>query len=182
MGKRIFTDREKRRLRASSRVVDWLRAVALFGGLIFSAAGPTHADQKCSAGRIEVNGEWGSAFFNVAIADDPQERARGLMHVPQMPLSAGMLFVYDAPMHATFWMKNTLIPLDMIFAGEDGVIRRVHTNAIPHDETVIDGGDGVLVVLEINGGLSESIGIAPGDILIHPAFGKNALKPCTEGF
>ena len=57
--------------------------------------------------------------------------------------SAGMIFVYDAPTHPQFWMRNTLIPLDMIFADAKGRVTRVHSNAIPHDETPIDGGQGV---------------------------------------
>ncbi|MDU8942165.1 DUF192 domain-containing protein [Ovoidimarina sediminis] len=137
------------------------------------------ANAACVPDVVEVRGDWGKARFTVDIADDPQERARGLMHVPEMAQSRGMLFLYDAPHHATFWMKNTLIPLDMIFIGEDGVVTHVHENAIPHDETVIDGGEGVVAVLEINGGLSSRFGIEPGDALRHPGIDQNlAAWPC----
>ncbi len=80
-----------------------------------------------------------------------------------------MLFVYEAPKRAQFWMKNTLIPLDMIFADSTGRVTRVHSDAVPQDETVIDGGEGVQYVLEINGGLAARLGIAPGALMRHPA-------------
>ena len=96
-----------------------------------------------------------------------------------MPKSAGMLFVYPKPQTVGFWMKNTLIPLDMIFLDETGTVRRVHSNAIPHDETPIMGGDGILAVLEINGGLAEVYGITEGSQLQHPALNpETAAWPC----
>ncbi len=91
------------------------------------------------------------------------------MNRESLASGAGMLFVYERPQRAVFWMKNTLIPLDMIFADETGTVTRVHENAIPHDETGIDGGEGVKYVLEINGGLSGRFGIEPGSELRHPS-------------
>jgi uncharacterized protein len=92
-----------------------------------------------------------------------------------------MLFVYPAPQPATFWMANTLIPLDMIFADEKGVVRRVHSMAVPGDLTSISGGPGVLAVLEINGGLASRLGIVPGSELRHPALDQTiAAWPCAE--
>jgi len=84
------------------------------------------------------------------VADDAAERAQGLMFREAMPLSSGMLFVYGRPQRVSFWMRNTLIPLDMIFADARGVVTRVHAEAVPLDETPIDGGEGVQFVLEIN--------------------------------
>lgn len=96
-----------------------------------------------------------------------------------LPSSAGMLFVYEKPQRAGFWMKNTLIPLDMIFADASGRVTRVHSNAIPQDTTAIDGGEGVAFVLEINGGLATRLGIAPGSELRHPAVDPaTAAWPC----
>jgi uncharacterized membrane protein (UPF0127 family) len=77
-----------------------------------------------------------------------------------------------------FWMKNTLIPLDMIFADAAGRVTRVHAMAVPGDETPVEGGAGVQFVLEINGGLAERLGIAPGAELRHPAIGDGAAWPC----
>ena len=116
--------------------------------------------------------------FSVELADDPGERALGLMNRPQMAKSHGMLFVYEAPQPVAFWMANTLIPLDMIFTDRRGVVTRVHDNAVPLDRTPIMGGDAVFAVLEINGGLAKALGIAPGDVIRHPAFGPDAAAPC----
>ena len=77
-------------------------------------------------------------------------------------------------------MKNTLIPLDMIFAAPDGEVLRIHENAIPGDLTPIPGGEGVQMVLEINAGLVARLGIGVGDVLQHPSFGPDAILPCGE--
>ena len=134
----------------------------------------------CSVDRVTVSGGWGHANFNVSIADTGPERSQGLMNVPDMPLMTGMLFVYDGPHRASFWMRNTLIPLDMLFAGPDGTILSIHENARPQDETSIPGGDGIQFVLEINGGLAARLGIAVGDVLQHPAIGPDAAMPCGQ--
>lgn len=113
------------------------------------------------------------------MADSDEERATGLMNRPELAATAGMLFVYPTPRQAYFWMRNTLIPLDMIFADETGVVTRVHSNAVPLDETVIDGGADVKYVLEINGGLAEKMGIAPGSVMQNPVIaGEGAAWPC----
>jgi uncharacterized membrane protein (UPF0127 family) len=152
-----------------------IRAAAFALGLLAAQA----ASAACTDTGVDLRGDWGTARFNVEVADDPAERAQGLMNRPSMPASAGMLFIYDAPQRATFWMKNTLIPLDMIFVDETGTVTRVHENAVPLDETNIDGGTGVLAVLEINGGLASAIGIAEGSQLRHPALDQAiAAWPC----
>ena len=151
--------------------------LALFGLLAITAA-PLHA--VCADDKVTVQGDWGQATFTVAVADDVAERAQGLMFVESMPTLAGMLFVYDAPQSVSFWMKNTLIPLDMLFVGADGAIVRIHENAIPGDLTPIPGGDDIQYVLEINGGLSARLGIAEGDLMQHPSFGDAAILACDE--
>ncbi len=133
---------------------------------------------ECRSDEVLLRWTGGTARFAVEIADDAGERAQGLMFRETMPRGAGMLFVYDRPQPVAFWMKNTLIPLDMIFVGPDGVVRHVHSNAIPGDETAIPGGPGILAVLEINGGLARAMGIAPGTQMRHPAFGAAAVWPC----
>jgi uncharacterized membrane protein (UPF0127 family) len=130
---------------------------------------------------VFLRGDWGAARFGVEIADDPAEQAQGLMHRTQMASSAGMLFVYPRPQRASFWMRNTLIPLDMLFLDASGVVRHIHHNAIPLDETPIPGGDDVLAVLEINGGLAGRMGITVGSEMRHRAFAKYAPNwPCSE--
>jgi uncharacterized membrane protein (UPF0127 family) len=90
-----------------------------------------------------------------------------------------MLFVYDRPQRVGFWMKNTLIPLDMVFADETGVVTKIHENAVPHDETLIDGGQGVQFVLEINAGLVRRYGISAGSEMRNPAIDQaSAVWPC----
>jgi hypothetical protein len=107
--------------------------------------------------------------FTVEVADDAAERARGLMFRESLPRFGGMLFVYEEPQPVSFWMKNTLIPLDMLFFDATGRLVHVHENAVPGDLTAIPGGDAIRFVLEINGGTASALGLAPGAELRHPA-------------
>lgn len=152
---------------------------ALVLGLLsaVATAGMTHAN-ACRDDAVYLRGEWGSARFSVDVVDTVQTRSRGLMFVEYMPRSKGMLFVYQQPTFVSFWMKNTLIPLDMIFLDQRGVVRKVHHNAIPGDLTHIPGGRDILVVLEINGGLARQMGITVGSEMRHSAFGKDAAWAC----
>jgi uncharacterized protein len=79
-----------------------------------------------------------------------------------LPATSGMLFVFDPPEHTYFWMKDTLIPLDMIFVDATGTVTRVQANAVPQDLSIIDGGEGVAAVVEVNGGVARARGIEPG--------------------
>lgn len=155
-----------------------MRALVLLAVLL--GAGAAGA-APCSGNRLDIKTATGQVRLSVEIADDMAERAVGLMNRASMPKSSGMLFVYDHPQPVAFWMKNTLIPLDMIFIGPDGAVLRVHSNAVPHDLTPIHGGDGVLAVLEVNGGLSKALGITEGAVLRHPAFPEGtAIWSCDE--
>lgn len=139
-----------------------------------------YAQETCSLDTVSLRGDWGQARFNVEIADDPTEQAQGLMHREELPASAGMLFVYPAPQIAQYWMRNTLIPLDMLFLDAHGVVQHIHHQAIPLDETPIFGGDQVRAVLEINGGMAKKLGITEGSALRHPAFdGHDPAWPCN---
>jgi uncharacterized membrane protein (UPF0127 family) len=130
--------------------------------LALAALLPGLAAADCAPGRAELRGPFGQAGFNVELADDPGERALGLMNRPHMASSAGMIFIYEHPQKVSFWMENTLIPLDMIFIDEAGLVVKVHANAIPRDRTPIPADSEVLAVLEINGGLAKAIGIDAG--------------------
>lgn len=132
----------------------------------------------CSQDQVDLRGDWGSARFSVEVADEARERNLGLMNRESLATGAGMLFVYDRPQAVAFWMRNTLIPLDMIFMDETGTVTRVHENAIPLDETTIPGGTDVQFVLEINAGLARRLGIDEGSELRHPAIGEDAAWPC----
>jgi uncharacterized membrane protein (UPF0127 family) len=148
--------------------------LALAAGLFASAA-----SADCPPDVVELRNLAGTVQrFHIELADEPGEQAQGLMFREKMATASGMLFVFPAPKHAAFWMKNTLIPLDMIFINAAGQVTKVHENAIPQDETVIDGGDAVRFVLEINGGLAKPMGIAPGAVMRHPLVGDAAIWGC----
>lgn len=125
--------------------------------------------------------------ISVELADTPETRARGLMGRTELPRGQGMLFVYEAPQPARFWMKNTLIPLDMLFFDARGVLRHVHANARPLDETAIPGAAPAdpdpdrLLVLELYGGEARRLSLAPGAILSHPSVPQgSASLPCAR--
>lgn len=107
--------------------------------------------------------------FTVEIADEPQERARGLMFREEMARDAGMLFVFDRPRLIGMWMKNTPLPLDMLFADRAGRIVGIHENAIPFSTDVISAPRRALYVLELNAGVVHERGIAVGDRLLVEA-------------
>jgi len=149
--------------------------------LILSLMAPFAANAACRADQVEFRNAEGVSRFSVELADDPSERAKGLMFRESMPASAGMLFVYERPQSASFWMRNTLIPLDMIFMDRTGTVRRVHANARPGDETPIPGGNDVLAVVEINAGLASRLGIVEGSTMRHPSLDQaTAAWPCAE--
>ena len=116
--------------------------------------------------------------FTVEVAATEAQQARGMMFRATLAPDAGMIFPMSPPRYASFWMKNTVIPLDMIFVDSTGLVKRVHENAVPGDETPISGGEGILVVLEINAGLAQALGIVPGSQMRHAVFGLDALWPC----
>ncbi|MFN0113277.1 MAG: DUF192 domain-containing protein [Paracoccaceae bacterium] len=144
-----------------------LRTALAAAALLPALASPVLA-AACRDEAADFRWQGGTAHFTVEIADTEGERARGLMFRSSLPEAEGMLFVYGRPQPVAFWMKNTLIPLDMIFIGEDGRVRSVHAGAIPHDETPIPGGADIRFVLEINAGLAGTLGIAPGAEFRHP--------------
>ena len=152
---------------------------AATAALALSTAAGGALAESCSDARAEVRWPGGQARFAVEIADDDAERARGLMFRKSLPAGAGMLFVYDRPQPVAFWMKNTLIPLDMVFIGADGRVNGVHASAIPGDLTPVPGPPDTLMVLEIRGGLARRLGLAEGAELRHPRLEQaGALWPC----
>ncbi len=154
----------------------WIGA-GFFGLMMVSfGAASAQAEDACRPDSLLIRGAFGQARFSVEVADTEAERAQGLMNRSHMSSSAGMVFVYETTRPASFWMRNTLIPLDMLFADEQGVIQHIHNNAIPLDETPIFGGDAVRYVLEINGGLAEAMGISVGSEMRHPSFLQEIAK------
>lgn len=114
----------------------------------------------------------GPQRFRVELADNDQSRARGMMFRTSMAPDAGMLFDFKQEQMASFWMRNTLLPLDMLFIRADGTILNIHQRAIPRDETGINSAGPVRAVLEVNGGTTARLGIKAGDKVEHAIFGK----------
>ncbi|MGV2978872.1 DUF192 domain-containing protein [Camelimonas sp. ID_303_24] len=107
--------------------------------------------------------------FQVEVRDTPEGREVGLMHRRSMPEAQGMLFDFERDAPVAMWMKNTLIPLDMVFIRADGTIARVARQTEPMSTRIIASGEPVRYVLELNGGVTEKLGIQPGDRVKHPA-------------
>lgn len=127
---------------------------------------------------LEISGKKGRkpAVFEVEVAKDQKSRTRGLMGRTSLPQDSGMLFLFDVEQEGAFWMKNTLIPLDMIFIKADGTILSVHPMAQPHSLKVIKSGGLVKAGLEINGGLAKKLGIKPGQTVTNKSLA-NHLAP-----
>jgi uncharacterized membrane protein (UPF0127 family) len=104
----------------------------------------------------------GVHHFNVEVAQTEQQQSKGLMFVRRLAPNHGMIFPFTPPQEVSFWMENTLIPLDIVFIRDDHTIARI-THAKPLDETLLPSGEPIVAVLEIRGGRAEQLGIAPGD-------------------
>jgi uncharacterized membrane protein (UPF0127 family) len=117
------------------------------------------------------------ASYQVEVAVDDEARARGLMNRKSLAQNHGMLFVFPSVAENAFWMKNTLIPLDMIFINPDGTIRTIHPMAQPNSKKIIKSGGPVKAGLEINGGEARKMGLKAGDIVHHKIFGNQLDKP-----
>ncbi len=113
--------------------------------------------------------------FTVELADEPAERRQGLMFRRSMGPDHGMLFLYDQPQRVAMWMKNTFIPLDILFLQQDGVVINIARDAEPGSLSQIASKGRVLGALELNAGTSERLGLKPGDQVLHVIFG-NAGK------
>jgi uncharacterized protein len=108
--------------------------------------------------------------FTVHVADTPEARARGLMYVTRLEPDRGMLFDFGTPQLVGMWMKNTPLSLDMLFINEDGVIVHIEALTRPFSTEVLSSGEPVRAVLELLGGRTGKLGIAPGDLVIHRLF------------
>ena len=116
---------------------------------------------------LTIHSDNGDHSFKVEIVNTPESRAKGLMYVQELAPDAGMLFDFLEEREVSFWMRNTYIPLDMLFIRADGVVANIHVNARPHDVTSIPSDGPVQFVLEIPGGRSDELGIEAGDTVSH---------------
>lgn len=112
----------------------------------------------------------GEHTIEVEVAETLEEKAVGLMFRRSVPEKTGMLFPYPAPQEVTMWMRNTYVPLDMIFIRADGVVHRIEARTEPFSERTIASQGPVTAVLELAGGAAERLGLKPGDRVIHPHF------------
>ena len=121
-------------------------------------------------GTLEIVTRNGVHVFTVELATNDAERQKGLMFRKELPEGTGMLFDFKQDQDVSMWMRNTYIPLDMLFINADGRIRRIAENTTPLSERTIPSGGPVRGVLEVIGGTAKKLGIAPGDRVAHPIF------------
>ena len=126
---------------------------------------------------IIIDTQKGARKFSVEVAADQPAQARGLMFRKEMDADAGMIFPFDPPQFVAFWMKNTFIPLDMLFVKPDGTISTITANAEPLSEKSIPSVEPVRAVIELNGGRAAALGIAPGDRVHALEFHNSLLEP-----
>ena len=145
-----------------------LWAALLLGVLVaLAACGPAPSG---ALETLQIVTAAGTHDFQVEIARDEASRARGLMDRRFMPADHGMLFEFDREAPEAFWMKDTYIPLDMIFISQAGIVTNIAANAEPLSERAIPSGPPCMAVLELNGGAAARIGLKVGDRVRHPFF------------
>jgi uncharacterized membrane protein (UPF0127 family) len=136
------------------------------------AATPLRAElQSFGKSELTIESANGKHHFNIEEAKSEAQMEQGLMYRRSMAPDAGMLFEYEKPQIMTFWMKNTLIPLDMLFIAADGTVADIHERAVPMLLDPINSAMPVLGVLELNGGTVARLGIKRGDHVRHAMFG-----------
>jgi len=146
----------------------------LAAALLATPIAACHADAQKSAATakalmpISIATATGAHKFSVEVARTNEEQARGLMFRTSLPKDGGMIFPYEPARPASFWMKNTLIPLDMIFIRADGSIARIADNTVPESLEPVSSGEPVAAILEIAGGRSAELGISEGDKVSWP--------------
>ena len=131
---------------------------------------PIQAVGRTSLEPLELLTPKGHVRLQVEFVATEKARERGLMNRNNLAPDRGMLFDFKREQPVAFWMKNTLIPLDMIFIRADGRVNSIARNAVPGDLTPIPSGGPVRAVLEIPGGQAAKIGIEPGDRVLHRIF------------
>lgn len=129
------------------------------------AAPAVHPESGLPIIPLTVTSGNGAHAFRVEVARTPQEQQKGLMFRTRMGADEGMIFVNDPPRKAAFWMRNTVIPLDIIFIGTDRRVLNIAANAVPYDETPLPSAGVTSAVLELNGGRAAQLGIKPGDVV-----------------
>ena len=143
-------------------------ALALLTVLVSAVPGLRAETPAAAVETLEVVTARGRTAFAVEIVDTDESRSRGLMFRRIMPEDRGMLFDFRREEPVWFWMKNTYLPLDMIFARADGTIVSIARDTTPLSEDLVPSKAPVRFVLEVNAGIAARLGLAPGDRLVHP--------------
>ncbi|MDO9415384.1 DUF192 domain-containing protein [Pararhizobium sp.] len=150
--------------------------LALF--LLLAGLVPVKAEVEFTSEPLKITTAKGKVHeFTVELALDNMQRQQGLMYRKQMDADRGMLFDFGRSRGVLMWMKNTYLPLDMLFIDQKGVIRTIHQNAEPLSEAVIDSKVPVLYVLELNAGIAKKLGLKPGNKVQSARIDKNTAKP-----
>jgi uncharacterized membrane protein (UPF0127 family) len=150
--------------------------MAAAGLIMFGLLTPWSSGMAAGTGTLVLKTATGDHNFNIEVATTDQERALGLMFRRSLPENAGMLFIYDPPQPATMWMKNTFIPLDMVFISAEGKVHRIESNAEPFSTAIIPSDGDVAGVLELNAGEAGKIGLKRGDKVIYPGLTKGDAR------
>ena len=142
-----------------------LSCVAAAGGAEAPGKRPASLFPDLPTADVRIATATGNHSFSAWIAADFVSRYRGLMHVRELPPGQGMLFLFDEPHYATFWMKNTHLPLDLIFIARDGTVVNI-ARGTPRSQQLIPSAGPVTSVLELAAGTAERIGLVPGNRVI----------------
>jgi hypothetical protein len=126
--------------------------------------------QTFPTGEVTIESAGGPHKFTVEIATTPAQMEQGLMFRRKLAPDAGMLFVFKTPSKASMWMKNTYIPLDMLFIDPEGRVINIAERRVPQSLDTIGAAAPARAVLELNGGTAQRLGIKPGDRVRSPAF------------
>ena len=145
------------------------RAIVI-GVLLCAADTAVPASVSFEESALTVDAANGKFEFLVEMAVSPAQRSQGLMFRESLEEDRGMLFDFGRPQRAAMWMRNTYVPLDMLFIDADGQITQIAADTEPLSDAVIASRELVRAVLELRGGVSAKLGIKPGDRVIHPLF------------
>ena len=146
------------------------RALLLAAALALAALSLPRAN-AFAPDELTIETSQAAHVFTIELAATPGERERGLMYRQSMPVNHGMLFDFQTEQPVAFWMKNTPLPLDMLFIDGQGIVVQISADATPFSETPIVCRDPIRAVLELNAGTAAKLGIAPGARVRHPIFG-----------
>ena len=153
-----------------SPLQDFMSSIALLASLAFLCFATPSRGAEAALERLDIVTSTGQHVFQVEVARTMAERARGLMYRRTMPEDQGMLFDFHVEDTVTMWMKNTYMPLDMIFVSRDGSVVSITEDAAPMSERVISSAGPAYAVIELNAGAARRIGVVAGDSVLHPAF------------